>query len=88
MKYLQKREDELIATINHLEDQENWAKAHGLPDLARALSEGARFTLNQLEFVQKALKALKDDVMKYQVTTVTLKAMRWCIHSHRVLWVL
>lgn len=57
MDHLKEREEALITTINHLEDQENWAKAHGHPDLARALCEGQQFILNELHVIQKLMKA-------------------------------
>jgi len=74
MDHLKEREEALITTINHLEDQENWAKAHGHQDLARA------------PCYPKAYEG--GGIMKYQVTTVSYRALRWCIHSHKILWVL
>ena len=49
----QDREDGYLAVLAQLEEQENWAKAHGHPLLARAYSEGARQLLNELGVLPK-----------------------------------
>lgn len=49
----QAEEDKYLEVLQQLEEQENWAKAHGHPLLARAYSEGARQLLNELSVLQK-----------------------------------
>jgi len=61
MKYLQQREEALTTTINHLVDQAEWARAHGHPDLARALDHGQRMMLDELSTIHKVMKAQAEE---------------------------
>lgn len=53
---LQALEEEYVTTLRHLEDQENWARAHGHPLLAKALVHGSSHLLSELAVVQKIMK--------------------------------
>jgi hypothetical protein len=59
LEQLQALEQEYVQTLNHLEDQENWAKAHGHPLLAKALAHGSSHMLSELGVVQKIIKECK-----------------------------
>ena len=49
----QAEEDKYLEVLQPLEEQENWAKAHGHSLLARAYSEGSRQLLGELGVLQK-----------------------------------
>ena len=58
----QDREDGYLVVLAQLEEQENWAKAHGHHLLARAYSEGSRQLLSEL----KVLQSLRQDDARCQ----------------------
>jgi hypothetical protein len=52
-------EEEYVTTLRHLEDQENWARAHGHPLLAKALVHGSSHMLSELGVIQKLIQEFK-----------------------------
>jgi hypothetical protein len=52
---LQALEDSYIESLNHITDQEEWAKAHGYPLLAKALVHGSTLLLSELAVIQKLI---------------------------------
>ncbi len=76
-------ENKYLTTLSQLEEQENWAKTHGYPLLAKAYSEGSRVIINELAVFQKLRTKSTDDteMMDFCSQVIELKAQGFFVED-------